>query len=257
MEHHARDAAFGGYFEVRNRDWSEAVGDARLSDKDMNEKKSMNNHLHVLEAYTNLYRAWRSPGVAGRLRELLDLFLNRILDPRTLHLHHFFDEHWKVRSNSYTFGHDIEASWLLCEAADELGDASRIRQTRETAVRMAEVCFNEGLGADGALCYEGREGRIIDAGHECWPQAEAMVGFLNAHELSGDGKYLAASLRIWNYIENNLIDPVHGEWFWRIQPDGRPDLKLPKVSEWKGPYHVTRASLETLRRLNDTPELKA
>ncbi len=257
LEHYAHDGACGGYFEVRNRDWSEAGGDARLSDKDLNEKKSMNNHLHVLEAYTNLHRVWRHPRVVARLRELVDLFLNRILDPRTLHLHHFFDEQWEVRSNSYTFGHDIEASWLLCEAADELGEADRIRQVRAAAVRMAEVCFNEGLGADGALGYEGRDGRIIDPGHEWWPQAEAIVGFLNAHELSGDGKYLAAAMRIWNYITNNLVDPVHGEWFWRIQPDGRPDPKLPKVSEWKGPYHVTRACLETLRRLQQLPELKA
>jgi len=256
MEHYAHDARFGGYFEVRNRDWSEARGDARLSEKDMNEKKSMNNHLHVLEAYTNLHCVWRHPSVVTRLREVLDLFLSRILDPRTLHLHHFFDEQWGVRSRSYTFGHDIEASWLLCEAAEQIGEPERIGQVRAAAVRMAEACFNEGLGADGALCYEGQDGRIIDPGHECWPQAEAMVGFLNAHELSGDGKYLAASVRIWNYIENNLVDPVHGEWFWRIQPDGRPDASLPKVSEWKGPYHVTRACLETLRRLNELPEVK-
>lgn len=257
LEHYAHDAKFGGYLEVRNRDWSETVGDARLSDKDLNEKKSMNNHLHVLEAYTNLHRVWRHPGVASRLREVLELFLSRILDPRTMHLRHFFDEQWTVRSHSYTFGHDIEASWLLCEAADEVGEAGRTRQVREVAVRMAEACFNEGLGADGALCYEGQDGGITDPGHEWWPQAEAMVGFLNAHQLCGDGKYLAASVRIWNYIEHNLIDPVHGEWFWRIQPDGRPDARLPKVSEWKGPYHVTRACLETLRRLNQLPEMKA
>ena len=256
IEHHAHDDQHGGYLEVCRRDWSEAGPEARLRDKDMNEKKSMNNHLHVLEAYTNLHCVWRHPSVVTRLREVLDLFLSRILDPRTLHLHHFFDEQWGVRSRSYTFGHDIEASWLLCEAAEQIGEPERIGQVRAAAVRMAEACFNEGLGADGALCYEGQDGRIIDPGHECWPQAEAMVGFLNAHELSGDGKYLAASVRIWNYIENNLVDPVHGEWFWRIQPDGRPDASLPKVSEWKGPYHVTRACLETLRRLNELPEVK-
>jgi mannobiose 2-epimerase len=250
IERHAHDASFGGYLEVRNRDWSEAGGDARLSDKDMNEKKSMNNHLHLLEAYTNLYRVWREPRVAERLRELIDIFPTRILDTRTNHLQHFFDEQWKVRSDTYTFGHDIEASWLLCEAAEELGDETRSKQTGDIARQMAEAAFDEGLGADGALCYEGRGGRIIDPGHECWPQAEAMVGFLNAYQLSGDGKFLAAALRVWNYIENNLVDRAHGEWFWRIQPDGQPDAKLPKVSEWKGPYHVTRACLEIVRRLD-------
>src|SRR5450756_1377258 len=96
---HAHDAKFGGYAEVRNRDWSEAGADARLSERDMNEKKSMNNHLHVLEAYTNLYRVWREPRVAEQLRELVEIFLTRMLDPRTKHLHHFFNEQWAV---SYT-----------------------------------------------------------------------------------------------------------------------------------------------------------
>lgn len=250
VERHARDARFGGYVEVCRRDWSEAGPEARLSDKDMNEKKSMNNHLHVLEAYTNLLRVWPDPRVAARLRELIDLFLTRILDAKTKHLHHFFDEQWRVRSDTYTFGHDIEASWLLCEAAEQLADANLLKHVRSIGVKMAEVALMEGLSPDGALCYEGKDGKIIDPGHECWPQAEAMVGFLNAFEVSGDGKFLAAAQRVWDYIQNHLVDRVHGEWFWRINADGRPDPKLPKVSEWKGPYHVTRACLETLRRLH-------
>ena len=249
IERHAHDAKFGGYIEVCKRDWSEADSEARLSDKDMNEKKSMNNHLHVLEAYTNLFRVWPDARVAARLRELTEIFLTRILDARTKHLHHFFDEQWNVRSDTYTFGHDIEASWLLCETAEELGDKNLLQRVQAVAVQMAEAAFDEGLGADGALCYEGKDGEIIDPGHECWPQAEAVIGFLNAFEISGDGKFLAAAVRVWNYIENNLVDRVHGEWFWRINPDGQPDAKLPKVSEWKGPYHATRACLETMRRL--------
>ena len=249
IERHAHDAKFGGYIEVCNRDWSEAGTDARLSEKDMNEKKSMNNHLHVLEAYTNLYRAWREPRVAERLRELVELFLTRILDPRTNHLHHFFNEQWEVRSDTYTFGHDIEASWLLCEAAEELHDAKLLERIRAVALPMAEAAFNEGFSPDGGLCYEGQGGRIIDAGRECWPQAEALVGFLNAYGLSGDGKFLAAAMRVWSYIQQHLVDREHGEWFWRINPDGRFDAKLPKVSEWKGPYHATRACLEALKRL--------
>ncbi len=250
IERHAHDAKFGGYVEVCNRGWSEAGADARLSDKDMNEKKSMNNHLHVLEACTNLFRAWPELRVAKRLRELIQLFLTRILDARTKHLHHFFDEQWQVRSNTYTFGHDIEASWLLCEAAEELGDSKLLERVRVVAVQMADVVLDEGVAGDGGLCYEGKGGKIIDHGKECWPQAEAVVGFLNAFQISGDKQFLIAARRVWNYIEKNLIDRVHGEWFWRINPNGRPDQKLPKVSEWKGPYHATRACLETMRRLN-------
>ncbi len=249
IERHAYDEKFGGYVEVCQRDWSEAGPDARLSDKDMNEKKSMNNHLHVLEAYTNMYRVWREPRVAKRLHELMEIFLTRILDAQTKHLNHFFNEQWDVRSDTYTFGHDIEASWLLCETAGELGDDKLLKRVRAVALEMTEATFDEALGADGSLCYEGRAGQIVDPGRECWPHAEALVGFLNAYEISRDAKFLAAALRVWNYIENNLVDRVHGEWFWRINPDGTVDATLPKVSEWKGPYHATRACLETMRRV--------
>jgi len=249
VERHAHDPACGGYWETRRRDWSEAA-DVRLSDKDLNEKKSMNNHLHLLEAYTNLYRVWKEPRVEQRLRELVDIFERRILDAQSRHLRHFFDEQWQVRSDTYTFGHDIEASWLLCEAAEVLEDSALLRQVREVVLRIAEVVLTEGLDADGGLCYEGRAGTVIDRRKECWPQAEAVVGFINAFQLSSHPKYLEAARRVWNYLEQHLVDRVHGEWFWRINADGRPDPDLPKVSEWKGPYHGSRACLETLRRLN-------
>lgn len=250
IELHTHDSKHGGYTEVCARDWSDAGPEARLSDKDLNEKKSMNNHLHVLEAYSNLFRVAPSPAVEQRLRELIELFLNRILDARTSHMNHFFDEEWRVRSDTYTFGHDIEASWLLWEAAEVLGDPSLEVKIRKVALQMAAVVHDEGLGEDGGLYYEGKAGQIVDYGRECWPQAEAVVGFLNALELGGDLKYLEAARNVWHYAEQNLVDKIHGEWFWRITPDGRPDPKLPKVSEWKGPYHVTRACLETMRRLS-------
>ncbi len=249
LERHAHDPRQGGYWEVRRGDWSEAA-DSRLSEKDLNEKKSMNNHLHVLEALTNLYRATKDPRVERRLRGLVRMFEQRILDPQTAHLHHFFDEQWRVRSHTYTFGHDIEASWLLCEAAEALDAATMFQDVRPLALRMADVVLKEGLDADGGLCYEGKAGKIIDRRKECWPQAEAVIGFLNAFQLSGDAQFLEAARRVWTYIEQHLVDRVYGEWFWRINADGRPDADLPKVSEWKGPYHGSRACLETIRRLS-------
>jgi mannobiose 2-epimerase len=249
IERHARDPKFAGYLEVRRRDWSEAGEEARLSDKDMNEKKSMNNHLHVLEAYTNLFRAWKEPRVEQRLRELIGLFHDRIVDTRTLHFNHFFDEEWRVKSDTYTFGHDIEGTWLLCEAAEALGDSALLNNVQDLALQMARVALREGIATDGALYYEGKAGKVIDPGKECWPQAEAVIGFLNACQLSGDAQYLEAASRVYEWIESHLVDRVHGEWFWRIKEDGRPDERLPKVSEWKGPYHGSRMCLETLHRL--------
>ena len=182
----------------------------------MAEKKSMNNHLHVLEAYTNLYRAWKNPRVGQRLRELIDLFARQILDSKTNHLHHFFDEQWRVRSDSYTFGHDIEATWLLCEAADVLEDAALLAQTDSIALKIAESVLNDGHDTDGGLFYEGRAGHILNRGKEWWPQAEAVVGFLNAFEISREEKFFNAARQTWNYIMEHIVDRVHGDWFWTV-----------------------------------------
>jgi mannobiose 2-epimerase len=249
VERHAHDPKNNGYFEVCSRDWSEILN-AALSEKDLTEKKSMNSHLHVLEAYTNLYRTWKEPRVEQRLRELIQLFLEHILDSRTFHFHHFFDEQWNVRSDSYTFGHDIEGSWLLCEAGQVLGDDGLLDGLRAVALRIADEVMNEAVDKTGAISYEGRAGKVIDSGKECWPQAEAVIGFLNAHQISRESKYLEAALGAWNYIDQHLVDRVNGEWFWKINDDGRPDAKLPKVSEWKGPYHGSRMCLEVLHRVH-------
>jgi cellobiose epimerase len=248
LERHACDLDGRGYWEVRARDWSEAA-DSRLSEKDMDEKKSMNNHLHLLEAFTNLFRSWEDPRLERRLRELLEIFEQHILDPGSGHLRHFFDEQWRVKSDTYTYGHDIEASWLLCEAAEVLGDQKLMTRMQNLSLQIARTVSAEALDADGGVCYEGKSGRVLDAGKESWPQAEAAVGFLNAYEVGGDERFLEAASRVWQFIEKKLTDSEHGEWFWRIQCNGQPDSSLPKVSEWKGPYHGTRACLETLRRL--------
>jgi mannose/cellobiose epimerase-like protein (N-acyl-D-glucosamine 2-epimerase family) len=367
IEARARDRRYGGYFEVMSRDW-QPCADMRLSDKDMNEKKSMNNHLHVLEAYTNLLRVWCGrPGLASRgrpgftcrgrparaseeeeqergqdardtqergqdardteergqslpptrsgdardpkrgpealatsLRELIDIFRRHILNAEQTHFQHFFDEAWTPRSGSYTFGHDVEGSWLLCEAAEALaglpgpswqgrpglacrgrparaseeeqergqdardtgergqslpptrsGDARDTRlmtEVQNVAVGIARAVRAEGLDKDGGLFYEGRDGRIINPNKEWWPQAEAVVGFYNAWQLTGDEAFREAAIRCWQFIEDKVVDHECGEWFWCLRPDGTPDPSQPKVSPWKGPYHNGRCCLEIIRR---------
>jgi mannobiose 2-epimerase len=254
IEAHSRDLTYLGYIEVCNRDWSIA-SDLRLSDKDMDEKKSMNNHLHLLEAYANLYCVWPDHKLRGRLEELIELFEQRVADPTTGHLHHFFDETWRVKSDDYTFGHDIEATWLLCEAAEVLGDSALRMRVKGFALRLAKVVLAEGVDAAGGLCYRGRDGHIIDPNREWWPQIESVVGFLNAYQLSGDDAFLPAAEKAWGFIEKYFVDRAHGEWFWRIDPAGRPDPAEPKVSEWKEPYHGVRGCLETIRRLGEIDPL--
>ncbi len=248
IETHSHDRDHGGYLEVCNRDWSVAQN-LRLSDKDMDEKKSMNNHLHLLEAYTNLYRVWPDAAVRERLVELLDVFEQRIADPATGHLNHFFDESWQPKSDDYTFGHDIEASWLLCEVAEVLADPAITSRVQSQALCLAHIVLTEGVDHDGGLCYRGQHGHITDSNREWWPQIESAVGFLNAYQRSGEQRFFDAARSAWGYIERYFVDTEHGEWFWRIDPTGRPDPTEPKVSEWKGPYHSVRGCLEILNRL--------
>ena len=248
IEAGSHDDQHGGYLEVVNRDWTHC-SDMRLSDKDMNAAKSMNNHLHVLEGYTNLYRIWPDPALAARLRELIDLFATCILNADRTHFHHFFDMHWRPLSDSYTFGHDIEGSWLLYEAAEVLGDERVRTDVRETAVRLAHAVLLEGLDKDGGLFYEGRNGAIIDANKEWWPQAEAVVGFYNAWQLTGEAPFREAAARCWQFIQDKIVDHQHGEWFWRVNRAGVPDESMPKVSIWKCPYHNGRCCLEMLERI--------
>ena len=255
LERHAHDDSEGGYFESLSADWSPAA-DQRLSRKDMDAPKSMNNHLHVLEAYTHLYRVWPDSRVAARLGELIDLFDRHIVS-RTAegcHLHHFFDATWRVLSNSYTYGHDIEAAWLLTQAAAVLGDHKRRVLVQERAVELARAVFAEALDVAGALAYAGREGQVIDSNREWWCQAEGIVGFWQAYSTTGESAFGEAAGRIWHFIDTRMVDRVHGEWFWRVFPDGSVDPSEPKVSEWKGPYHNVRMCLEMLQRIDGNVE---
>ncbi len=259
LELHAHDARYGGYIEARTEDWS-ATDDLRLSDKDMNAAKSMNTHLHVLEALTTLYRAVPETVVAARLEELIALFGRHIIsrDPGNRHLHHFFDDDWSLRSDTRTYGHDIEAAWLLSEAAEALGGDELAASVRLWAIDLARSTLTQAVGVDGGLAYEGRGGQVINTDRDWWCQAEAVVGFWHAYELTGDTAFAEATGGVWDFIQRRMVDRVHGEWFWRVRADGTVDASEPKVSEWKGPYHTVRMCLEMLRRLDrgtigDTP----
>jgi cellobiose epimerase len=249
IDEHAHDARYGGYIEALSENWSPAE-DLRLSDKDMDVAKSMNNHLHILEGYTNLYRVWRSPVVAERLRELIELFGSKMLIPAG-HFDLFFDEDWKVCSNSYTYGHDIEGAWLLYDAAKTLGDADLIGQVSKWVVNIARAVASEGIDQEGGLAYEGRDGVVINSGREWWPQAEAILGFWCAYRISKEEKFAEIAARLWEFIQLRVVDRVHGEWFWRVWADGSVDRKEPKISEWKDPYHGIRMCLQMLRFLEN------
>jgi len=253
IEEFSGDSRNGGYFETYERDWKLAA-DQRLSEADMDEKKSMNTHLHLLEGYANLLKIWRDRDLRERLRALSRIFLDHIIDPETHHLRMFFDEEWRDRSKWLSFGHDIEASWLICEAAEILADESILDKTRKAAVQMAQAVYSQALDADGGLMYEGKGTDITDTSKQWWPQAEAVVGFLNAYELSGNEHFLSASEKSWDFIEKYVIDHARGEWYWEVSRDGTPTDEKLKVDAWKCPYHNSRTCFEVMERLDRLAE---
>lgn len=248
IEAHGRDAVHGGYFEAFSRAW-QLIADMRLSSADLNEPKSQNTHLHVVEAYAHLLRAWPDPSLHAALRDLLALMLDRIVDPRTAHLQLFFAADWTVRSDRISPGHDIEAAWLLLDAAHALGDAALIGRTQALAIRIADITLDEGVDVDGALFNEIGPHGLTDTNKEWWPQAEAVVGFLAAYELSRDERHLRAALHAWDFIEQRLIDRQHGEWLRGVTRDGTVLAGELKIGFWKCPYHNGRAALEAVPRL--------
>ena len=249
IEARAGDPAGLGYFEARARDWG-ALEDVRLSDKDLNAPKSMNTHLHVMEAYSSLLAASFDPLLRDRLRALVELHLDRIVDPSAGHLVLFFDESFAPLSRGVSFGHDIEASWLLVEAAERVGDPELLSRARATALLLARQVLEQGFDpSHGGLFAERDEHGCLDDEKHWWMQAEAVVGFLGAYELSGDESFLAAAERSWGFCERFLVDREHGEWRWRVRRDGTPIPGLPKVEPWKCPYHNSRAALEVASRV--------
>ncbi|TFF33427.1 AGE family epimerase/isomerase [Mucilaginibacter psychrotolerans] len=243
------DTRHTGYLEAFTRDW-QPIADLRLSAKDANEKKSMNTHLHVLEAYTTLYTVWPDEGLRIQIEVLLRNFIDYIIEAETKHLILFFDEEWNAKSDTVSYGHDIEATWLLLEAAEAIHHAELIEQIKFLCVQIAEAAL-EGLDKDGGLWYEYEpaQSHLVKEKH-WWPQAEAMVGFYNTYQITGDEKWLQLSTRSWDFVKQHILDTKNGEWFWGIYADGRVMATEDKAGLWKCPYHNSRACLEVMRRLN-------
>jgi mannobiose 2-epimerase len=249
IEKNSFDPQYPGYFEACDREWN-PTEEVRLSAKDQNEKKTNNTHLHVLEGYANLLNIWKNKKLEKQLELLINIFLKKIIEPKTGHLNLFFDEIWNLKSNIFSYGHDIEGSWLLCEAAEILNHKDLLEKVKKAALQTANVVLSEGIDADGALMNEGKTAGVTDTDKHWWPQAEAMVGFLNAFQISNDEKFLKASYNCWDFIKKHIIDYKNGDWFFRVNRKGKPYLDTEnKLGPWKAPYHNSRACIEIMKRI--------
>lgn len=249
IEEHSLDVIYNGYIEACTREWGE-IADMRLSDLDANYPKSQNTHLHIIEPYANLYRVWKDERLEKALRNMINIFTDKILNPETNHLDLFFEKDWtRGAGHLESYGHDIECSWLMHEAALVLGDAEVLKKVEEIVPLVAKAS-EKGLNPDGSMIHEAN----LDTGHvdddlHWWVQAEAVVGFYNIYQHFGDESALDKSLQCWQYIKDNLIDYEGGEWYWSRRPDGTLNLDDDKAGFWKCPYHNGRMCLEIIERI--------
>lgn len=261
IEEHSLDNVHNGYIEACTREWGE-IADMRLSELDANYPKSQNTHLHIIEPYANLYRVLKvqrpdapeTQQVEKSLRNLIDIFCDKILNPDTHHLDLFFENDWTRGAGALeSYGHDIECSWLMHEAALVLDDPIILNKV-EPIVQLVAQASEKGLNADGSMVHEANlDTGYIDTDRHWWVQAETVVGFYNIYQHFGDTSALDKALHCWQYIKDNLIDREGGEWYWSRDPERNINRRDDKAGFWKCPYHNSRMCLELMERI--APEI--
>lgn len=269
IEEHSLDREYNGYIEACTREWGE-IADMRLSELDANYPKSQNTHLHIIEPYTNLYRCFKELAeqdvvkisdekkaflrewqekVEKSLRNLISIFCDKILNPETYHLDLFFENDW-TRGAGWleSYGHDIECSWLMHEAALVLGDKEVLAKVEPIVQKVAKAS-EKGLNPDGSMTHEANlDTGYVDADRHWWVQAETVVGFYNIYQYFNDESALQKALHCWQYIKDNLIDHELGEWYWSRDPQRNINRKDDHAGFWKCPYHNSRMCLELIER---------
>lgn len=248
IEDHAYDPENNGYIEALTRDWK-PIGDMPLSDKDENASRTMNTHLHIIESYTNLLRCLNEQDddndeLRASVVNLLHIFTDIIINRQTGHLDLFFNDRWEGKRNVESFGHDIEAAWLLHEAALVLGDVDI-----DDVVRRVAKAADEGVQPDGSMVYEHwKDTGRTDTQRQWWTLCENVIGHLDLYQYYGDRDALGVALSCWDFIKRRIVDHEQGEWLWSVDAEGLPNRKDDKAGFWKGPYHNSRLCLEVLER---------
>lgn len=239
-----------GYLEAFTADWKPESNE-KLSENGVEAGRTMNTLLHILEGYTGLYEAGGSEKVRERLVWIMNTWADKIYNPEKRRQEVFFDLSYHTLIDLHSFGHDIETSWLADHTLDVLGDETLTARLRPMLLAMAEHTLQAAYRSGNGFSNESENG-VVDTTRVWWVQAEALLGFLNAWEHTGEKRYLEAVRSQWRYIREKVVDPRPGsEWFWSVREDGTP-IEKPIVEPWKCPYHNGRMCLEVLRR---NPEL--
>ena len=244
IEQHCTDSE--GYLEAFTIDWKPESNE-KLSENGVMAAKTMNTLLHVFEGYAGLYQASRDPEVEKALRRILDIYEHKIYNPELHRQLVFFDQHYNSIIDLYSYGHDIESSWLIDWGCDLLGDAALSKRIHAINSDLAAHIYKEAY-IDHSVVNECDRGKV-NTTRVWWVQAESVLGFVNEYNKSGDAKYRDAAADIYHYICNVLVDKRPGsEWFWDVDADGKPSSRKPILEPWKCPYHNGRMCMELIRR---------
>ena len=238
-----------GYLEAFTRDFKPESNE-KLSENGVLADKTMNTLLHVFEAYTELYRVSKETKVKERLMWIMDVFADKVYNPKLHRQEVFFDKNYNSIIDLHSYGHDIETAWLMDRGTEVLGDETYTERmgaiTRDLTSQIYKVAF------DGHSLANECEKGVVNEHRVWWVQAEAIVGFLNGYEKDSQKKeYLEAAESIWEFIKEHVMDKREGsEWFWEVDKEGKPYEGRPIVEPWKCPYHNGRMCMEVIRRMS-------
>lgn len=251
LEQHAYTPDHPGYIEILARDWSyNPANQGSNINPEAEATKTMNTHLHLIEAYTGLLRVLRTPEQIAKVRQHLNIMLDKVYDSEIHHFKMFFRDDWSWTTPEISYGHDIEGTWLMTETAEVLGEKGMEEKSAPKCLAMAAACLEESILPDGSMIYEYNPvTRHINTNRSWWVQAETVVGFLNAWQMSGEQRFLDASLKAFEYIDLFVVDHEYGEWFTMLGNSGEVLSGYEsKIDGWKCPYHNARMCFEIIER---------
>ncbi|WP_407371713.1 AGE family epimerase/isomerase [Carnobacterium sp.] len=258
IEEHAYNPTTLGYEEEFDQVWKKKPL-SQVASQNSKVRYTTNTHLHLLEAYTNLYTVWPNEALLEKIQHLLKLFTTRIFHPAG-YCQQEFDQNWNSVIPEVSYGHDIETSWLLdetlehCKINDELD-----KEVRDMTASLAAYCYENGLDETGWMINHA-DGSHLDQTKVWWVEAEAIIGLYHAFQQSGNLEYRKAALKLIQLVQQNFVDDRPGsEWYSRLDKNnqllsvflknGNSEENISDI--WKGPYHTVRFYLEMIKRLEE------